>query len=50
LEDIERWGYRDARTASRVHINEDELRQWTKAGRDQASAAEPPANLQSGAK
>jgi hypothetical protein len=50
LEDIERWGYQDARKESRVHINENELRQWTKAARDQASTASPPAALPSDAK
>jgi hypothetical protein len=38
LEDIERWGYQDARTEPRVRITENELRQWTKAARDQAAS------------
>jgi hypothetical protein len=35
LEDVEQWGYADARTARKVPMNEIELRLWTAAAREQ---------------
>lgn len=35
LDDVEQWGYTDARTASKVAMNETELRLWTRAAREQ---------------
>jgi hypothetical protein len=37
LDDIERWGYEDARTEPRVRISPAELRQWTEEAKEQAS-------------
>mgnify|MGYP000440935826 CR=1 FL=1 len=35
LDDVEQWGYTDARTASKVAMNETEMRLWTRAAREQ---------------
>jgi hypothetical protein len=39
LDDVERWGYADARSAPRVRITEDELSLWTQEAREQALLA-----------
>lgn len=37
LDDVEQWGYTDARTADKVAMTESELRLWTAAAREQES-------------
>lgn len=36
LDDIEKWGYEDARTDSRIRMSEAERQQWTQAAKDEA--------------
>jgi putative nucleotidyltransferase-like protein len=38
LEDVEQWGYSDARRAPKVKMNEEDIRQWTAAARAQAES------------